>query len=46
MEINSMHGSILTAMVVTAFSGFFFAVGYYAFAALIRFIRGIFGRRS
>jgi cbb3-type cytochrome oxidase subunit 3 len=39
-----MRGSILTAALVTAFSGFFFAVGYYAFAAVIRFIRRIVGR--
>ena len=38
MEIILMRGSILAAAAVTAFGGFFFAVGYYAFAALIRLI--------
>lgn len=39
-----MHGNILTAALVTAFSGFFFAVGYYAFAVVIRLIHRILGR--
>lgn len=38
-----MHGHILAAAAVTAFGGFFFAVGYYAFAAVMRLIHRLAG---
>ena len=40
-----MHGGIVTAAVVTAFGGFFFAAGYFLFAALVRVIGRLFRRR-
>jgi hypothetical protein len=43
MENNPM-GHLLIAAVVTAFGGFFFVVGYYAFAALARSFGRTLGR--
>jgi hypothetical protein len=40
MEINPMLGHLIVAAAVTAFGGFFFAVGYAAFAALARRVLG------
>jgi hypothetical protein len=39
MEIVNMLGHIIIAAAVTAFGGFFFAVGYAAFAAVARLVR-------
>jgi hypothetical protein len=39
-----MIGHLIVAAAVTAFGGFFFAVGYAAFAAAIRLFHRILGR--